>query len=83
MTEQTSERESASQRKVRPAASLSRRSPSLRAWRRSEDLKMSEGVIIGGWSYVVAAYVITGAGLFAYIWSLIARLRKSHNQEED
>ncbi len=44
---------------------------------------MSEGVIIGGWSYVVAAYIITGAGLLAYIWSLIARLRKSHNSEED
>ena len=44
---------------------------------------MSEGVIIGGWSYVVAAYAITGAGLFLYIWSLIARLRKAHNLEED
>ncbi len=44
---------------------------------------MSEGVIIGGWSYVVAAYAVTGAGLAGYIWSLIYRLRKSHNTEED
>jgi CcmD family protein len=44
---------------------------------------MSEGVIVGGWSYVIAAYAITGAGLFLYIWSLISRLRKSHNTEKD
>jgi len=44
---------------------------------------MSEGVIIGGWNYVIAAYAITGAGLVGYVWSLIARLRKSHNREED
>ncbi len=44
---------------------------------------MSEGVIIGGWNFVIAAYSITGAGLVLYIWSLIARLRKSHNSEED
>lgn len=44
---------------------------------------MSEGVIVGGWNYVIAAYAITGAGLVAYVWSLIARLRNSHNREED
>lgn len=44
---------------------------------------MSEGVIIGGWSYVVAAYAITGVGLVAYAWSLVARLRKSRTQLED
>jgi CcmD family protein len=44
---------------------------------------MSEGVIVGGWNYVIAAYVITGAGLTLYIWSLVARLRNSHNREED
>ena len=43
---------------------------------------MPEGVIIGGWSYVVAAYTITWAGLVLYIWSLIVRLRKSHMSEE-
>jgi len=44
---------------------------------------MSEGVIIGGWNYVVAAYAITGLGLVAYTWGLITRLRRSHNKEED
>ena len=44
---------------------------------------MSEGVIVGGWNYVVAAYAVTGGGLAVYIWTLIARLRKSHNIEED
>jgi len=44
---------------------------------------MSEGVIIGGWSYVVAAYIITGAGLLAYVWSLLVRLRKSRDRRED
>ena len=44
---------------------------------------MSEGVIIGGWNYVIAAYTVTGVGLALYVWSLIARLRKAHNREED
>lgn len=44
---------------------------------------MSEGVIIGGWNFVIAAYAVTGAGLVVYIWSLIVRLRKAHNKEED
>lgn len=44
---------------------------------------MSEGVIIGGWSYVVAAYIVTGAGLLAYVWSLRARLRKSRDRREE
>lgn len=33
------------------------------------------GVITGGWSYVVAAYAITGLIMFAYGVSLIVRLR--------
>jgi hypothetical protein len=41
---------------------------------------MTEGVIIGGWSYVVAAYSITAAGLVAYAWSLVHRRRKSRTQ---
>jgi CcmD family protein len=44
---------------------------------------MSEGVIVGGWSYVIAASTITGVGLAVYIWSLIARLRRAHEREED
>jgi len=37
---------------------------------------MPEGVIVGGWGYVIAAYSITAAGLLVYTWSLISRLRK-------
>lgn len=44
---------------------------------------MSDGVIIGGWNYVVAAYTITTVTLGVYVWSLVARLRKSRNQQED
>ena len=44
---------------------------------------MSEGMIVGGWNYVIAAYTITGAGLALYISSLIIRLRNSHNRDED
>jgi CcmD family protein len=42
---------------------------------------MSEGVIVGGWSYVVAAYSITVAGLLGYLWSL--RRRKNQIDNED
>jgi len=44
---------------------------------------MSEGVIIGGWSYVVAAYSITIAGLILYVWSLVARHRRTSRNSED
>ena len=42
---------------------------------------MSEGVIVGGWSYVIAAYVITAVGLVAYFWSL--RRRQDRLDEEE
>jgi hypothetical protein len=38
---------------------------------------MNEGIIIGGWNYVIAAYSITAVGLVAYAWSLVHRRRKS------
>ena len=34
-----------------------------------------EGVIVGGWSYVIAAYVLVGVVLVAYAAHLIARTR--------
>jgi CcmD family protein len=40
---------------------------------------MSDGVIVGGWPYVIAAYSITAVGLIAYFWSL----RRRRNQLED
>ena len=42
---------------------------------------MSEGVIVGGWSYVVAAYLITTGGLLGYIWSLARRKRQLDNED--
>lgn len=38
---------------------------------------MPEGVIIGGWSYVIAAYGIVALGLVAYAVSLVVRLRQA------
>jgi CcmD family protein len=43
---------------------------------------MNEGVIIGGWNYVIAAYSITAVGLLGYAWSLIARRRKFTQRED-
>ncbi|MDH3404342.1 MAG: hypothetical protein OES32_05180 [Acidobacteriota bacterium] len=36
---------------------------------------MPEGVIVGGWSYVIAAYSITAIVLVAYAWSIHRRGR--------
>ena len=44
---------------------------------------MTDGVIVGGWSYVVAAYSITVAALAAYAWSLVHRRRKTELEQED
>lgn len=38
--------------------------------------EVPEGVVVGGWSFVTAAYSITAVGLAAYGWSLISRLRR-------
>lgn len=40
------------------------------------------GVIAGGWSFVIAAYSITAAGLILYAWSLIRRTREARRKEE-
>ena len=37
---------------------------------------MSEGVIVGGWGYVVAAHAITAVGLIGYFWSLARRKKE-------
>lgn len=42
---------------------------------------MPEGVIYGGWAYVVAAYVITSLVIGIYAWSLVLRLRKARLEE--
>ena len=42
---------------------------------------MSEGVIVGGWGYVIAAYTITAVGLAGYFWSL--HRRRAQADKED
>jgi hypothetical protein len=42
-----------------------------------------EGVIVDGWSYVIAAYSITSGVLLIYAWSLRARLRQARNTDDD
>jgi hypothetical protein len=41
---------------------------------------MPEGVIVGGWNFVVAAYVLVGAGLTLYAIYLLTRLRSTRRQ---
>lgn len=36
-----------------------------------------QGVVVGGWEFVWAAYGITGAGFLIYALSLIRKLRRS------
>lgn len=43
---------------------------------------MPEGVIIGGWSYVIAAYSITLGALAFYVWSLSKRQRSVDSEKE-
>ena len=38
---------------------------------------MPDGVITGGWSYVIAAYGLTAVVLVAYVASLAARARRA------
>lgn len=42
---------------------------------------MPEGVIVGGWNFVIAAYSITATGLILYAWSLIRRTRQQQQKE--
>lgn len=35
-----------------------------------------QGVIAGGWKYVIAAYSITFGALILYTWSLVLRERR-------
>lgn len=41
-----------------------------------------EGVIVGGWGFVVAAYCITAVGLVAYAWSLHRRIQQQQVRKE-
>ena len=43
---------------------------------------MTQGVVTGGWNFVVAAYSITAAVFLVYAISLIARLRAEQRRSE-
>ncbi len=40
------------------------------------------GVIVGGWEYVIAAYTVTGAVFLLYALSVAFRLRAERRVEE-
>lgn len=44
---------------------------------------MPEGVIVGGWGFVAAAYLVTAVGLFGYGVGLWWRLRDAGRPAED
>ena len=61
----------------RPARrDLMRSSPSRQIEPTYRDEMQPEGVIIGGWNFVVAAYAVTAVVLAAYAWSVRSRLAK-------
>ncbi len=47
------------------------------------EMAMPEGVIGGGWTYVIAGYAITAIVLAAYAWILRRRLRRTENAEDE
>jgi hypothetical protein len=44
---------------------------------------MTEGIVVGGWEFVWAAYGITAAALAIYAVSLFARLREAKRNDHD
>lgn len=44
---------------------------------------MSEGVVTGGWQFIVPAYGITALVLAAFVWSIFARGRRLEKGRED
>ena len=45
-------------------------------------MQAPEGVIIGGWSYVIAAFSVTFVVLAGYALLLLRRLRRDNNMEQ-
>jgi len=43
---------------------------------------MTQGIVTGGWNFVVAAYTLTAAVFLVYGISLIARLREEQRRSE-
>jgi hypothetical protein len=46
------------------------------------EMAMPEGVIAGGWSYVVAAYGLSALVYAGYAWSLIKRRATARRGEQ-
>ena len=42
-----------------------------------------DGVIIGRWGYVIAAYAVTAVGLLIYAWSLRRRLKATRPKDDN
>ena len=42
-----------------------------------------DGVIVGRWGFVIAAYVVTAVALLIYAWSLRWRLRALERKEQN
>ncbi len=47
------------------------------------EMAMAEGVLAGGWSFVIAGYAMTAAVLVAYAWALRRRGAGSDETEQD
>ena len=45
--------------------------------------EIPQGVIPGGWPFVIAAYVITIGVLSGYAFSLFSRFKKAQREEEE
>ncbi len=43
--------------------------------------EVPQGVVPGGWSYVIAAYSITAGVLLVYTLSLFSRLKKASKED--
>ena len=43
--------------------------------------EIGEGVLSGGWGYVIAAYSVTAIVLLAYAWSLVLRMRRAKSED--
>ena len=47
------------------------------------EMAMPEGVIVGGWNFVIAGYAVTAIVLAGYAWSLLRRRSQQGEGEED
>jgi hypothetical protein len=44
---------------------------------------MTQGIVTGGWSFVIAAYALTATAFLIYGITLLVRLREERNRAED